>query len=61
MNSSGNKLLQAKMRDGERWVYTYREAAMERALQEARHRSFFGALFFAAMNMTRLLSKGEET
>jgi hypothetical protein len=48
-------MLAMRMRDGQRWVYAYREAAYERALDEARHRTFFGAMFYALTHSMRLL------
>ena len=43
-----NRVLAARMRDDKRWVYAYREAAWDAAVEEARHRSFFSSIVYAA-------------
>ncbi len=41
-----NRMRDARMRDGRRWVKVYRERAWETALRESRQRSFFSSVLF---------------
>ena len=50
-----NRLRDARMRDGRRWVKVYRERAWNVALQEARTRSFFGSLMFAVTEYVSMM------
>ncbi len=42
-----NRLRVMRMKDGRRWVNIYRGEAWDRALEEARHRSFLGTMLYA--------------
>ena len=49
-----NHLLAARMRDSKRWVKRYREVAFERALVEARRRTFLSSIFFVVSQWASL-------
>ncbi len=50
-----SRLSTMRMRDNKRFTLTYWEKAWEAALEEARTRSFLGALYYAVLGASRLL------
>lgn len=53
-----NAMTKLRMRDGRRWTLIYREKAWEAALEDARRKSFFGAIFYGCMQMVELMAHG---
>lgn len=53
---TGNRFTLLRMRDARRWVYNYRVMAEERALSEAKNRSFLHRLMYVMMATTSMLS-----
>lgn len=51
-----NRLVAARMRDGRRWVTTYRKRACEVAIEEAERRSFLSSFLFAVSQSVALLA-----
>jgi hypothetical protein len=51
-----NRLRAMRMKDGKRWTLIYRERAWQTALEEARTRSFLGAVYYACLGASRLLA-----